>query len=280
MNVEVTIKKALSVGKRMVIFPSLAILIGLTLGFVILLDQFKIHLSIGLLVGFLSGFVVMKLYWNYSSKKWQLWAFSNVKNVHELKRKAIADRLINKNFILDNKKQLRDIELRKKITHIQKKFDSKKVFHDEFSIPKVTKIKASKVGKKILFVMSFFMLWCAIYGYLETKTELFYLIIAFAGGLLFLAIGIFALFHKVVLIRMDDTGVQLHQKEFIRWEEVQTCFVEKRLASDHYTYYIIFQLKTITVEFLISGLELYPEEIEKLAQIYWFRNKKKYLNRQ
>jgi hypothetical protein len=78
---------------------------------------------------------------------------------------------------------------------------------------------------------------------------------------------------------MDDTGVQLHQKEFIRWEEVQACFVEKRLVGDHYANYIVFQLKTVTVEFSINGLELSPQRIEKLAQIYWFRNKKKYLNR-
>ncbi len=279
MNVEVTIKEALSVGKRMVIFPSLAILIGFSFGFGIVLDQFKIHLSIGLFVGFLSGFVAMKLYWNYSSKKWQLWAFSNVKNVNELKRKAIENRLINKNFILDDKKQIRDNELRKKIAHIQKKFDSKEVFHDAFSIPKVTKIKASKIGETIPFILGFFMLGCVIYGYLEVKTASFYLIIAFAVALFFWAIGIFAIFHKVVLIRMDDTGVQLHQKEFIRWEEVLACFVEKRLVGDHYAYYIVFQLKTVTIEFSINGLELNPQRIEKLAQIYWFRNKKKYLNR-
>ena len=45
-------------------------------------------------VGFIVGFLLSWLVWSYFVVDWKVWAFENVRNVHELQRKAIEQRLI------------------------------------------------------------------------------------------------------------------------------------------------------------------------------------------
>lgn len=93
MNKGVTVDEAISKGHRMVNYPVFIIIIGV-IGLTIYLVLQKIIPTWCFPVGFILAFGFAWLMWSIMITKWRLWAFDNVRNVHELKKRAIQEKLI------------------------------------------------------------------------------------------------------------------------------------------------------------------------------------------
>ncbi|MFN0203348.1 MAG: hypothetical protein ACKVTZ_17610, partial [Bacteroidia bacterium] len=112
MNESVSVDEAIAKGHRMVNHP-IAII-----AFVIIVTYFFAYQQItdrfppwGIAVGFLPTIVLVVLlawlYWSIMITKWRLWAFENVRNVHELKKRAIQEKLIWPEDSVFNKTEIR-----------------------------------------------------------------------------------------------------------------------------------------------------------------------------
>src|SRR5690606_8381098 len=84
----------------------------------------------GIAVVFAIGFGFAWLYWSYFITKWKVWAFENVRNVHELKRKAIENSLIWRDDVFFEKTEIRNTSDKQKLNKLDQKFQQKDIFKE------------------------------------------------------------------------------------------------------------------------------------------------------
>lgn len=128
MSESVSVDKALSKGQYMVNYPVMVIMFA-TIGCCYYLIENKyIHdWTIGL--GFFACIALPWLYWSFMVTKWRLWAFEKVTDVHELKRRAIDEKLIWPDGSIVEKTEIRTSTDRAKLLQLNKRFtaDVKKI---------------------------------------------------------------------------------------------------------------------------------------------------------
>jgi hypothetical protein len=88
MTENVSVEKALNKGSlQLVLMPIIIIIaVGGLSGYLNHLNIFKTTETI---IAIFGGFVLGWYYWSYAVVNWKIWAFENVRNVHELKRKPL-----------------------------------------------------------------------------------------------------------------------------------------------------------------------------------------------
>jgi hypothetical protein len=75
------------------------------------------------------------LYWSFMITKWRIWAFENVRNVHELKKKAIEGKLIWKDGSFWGKTEIKMPADRDKLKMLETKFNQADIYTDDFTVP-------------------------------------------------------------------------------------------------------------------------------------------------
>ena len=163
----ITVNQAISKGQKWVNYPVFGIML---LGFGLTMYLMTIVKNVWIFpIGFVSTIALMWLWWSLVITKWRIWAFGNCRNVHELKRKAIEQKLIWDDNSWFNKTEIWSNEQRQKWIEIEKKFiqeDEFESIHDDGQIPNQTIIKNSEALNWIYGVM---ILGGLIFAYLELK---------------------------------------------------------------------------------------------------------------
>jgi hypothetical protein len=182
MITEISVSEALLKGKRTVHYPAIVILLLLAILSIILSFQKSIPIWLPI-VCLLLAFILPFIYWFVMITKWRLWAFDNVRNVHELKRRAISEGLIGEDGSIYEKLEIRSKEDKKKWSDILERFKNKDVFIDDFSIANETIIYYSK--NQIYFYIAFGLIAIATGMYLYLiKNDL-------KKGIVLLGVGLF-----------------------------------------------------------------------------------------
>ena len=205
--------------------------------------------------GILSTFVLMILWWSFMVNRWKLWAFERCRNVHELKRRAINEKLI-----LPDKSRLKwtaysTKQQRMKWESLEKKFeleDIPEAIADDGSIPHETEIYYSKV--------SMIVLWAIAIGFsgfslnLLMKGELL-------GGLLLIG-SVFLVYQayqkaqlKGTYLLLNSKGIKILDRPLIRWEAIQFAEATLKGTGKSRQWYLVidFEQKNIVQE---SRIEL------------------------
>jgi len=116
----VTIDEAIKKGHRMVTYPGMTIMFGL-MGVCYYLDKQKVVSTTTLVLGVIFSFIISWLYWSFMITKWKLWSFENVKDLDELKARAIQERLIWKDGSIFEKTEIRSKIEKEKLRKLQNK---------------------------------------------------------------------------------------------------------------------------------------------------------------
>jgi hypothetical protein len=127
MNTPISIDKAIAKGHIMINYPVVIIMWGTIAGCFYLGNQ-KIAPFWIIPMGFVLGFILAWLYWSIMITKWRLWAFENVCNVHELKERAVQEKLIWPDHSIFEKTEIRSASDKERWRLLQTKFDK----DDEF----------------------------------------------------------------------------------------------------------------------------------------------------
>jgi hypothetical protein len=168
MEETVSVDEAIKKGHRMVTFSSMFVMFG-TLGLSFFLGLQEILPFWIIPVGFGLSFVLAWLYWSVMITKWRLWAFENVRNVHELKKRAVQEKLIWADNSIFEKTEIRKSTDKEKWNSLQSKFKQEDKFNDDLTVPNETIIYFAK-GKNF-FEMAFGIV-CLFGGiYLLTMTD-------------------------------------------------------------------------------------------------------------
>lgn len=140
----VTVDEALSKGRKSINTPVLIIMFGLIVLSVYLVTA--LHISGWFAaVGILFAFVIAWLYWSFAITKWRLWAFENVRNVHELKNRAVKEKLIWPDGSFWERTEIRSADEKQRLLNLQGKFNSPDIFNDDHAVTNETVVYYSKI---------------------------------------------------------------------------------------------------------------------------------------
>lgn len=284
---EVSVGEALKRGQLMINVP--------ITGFMFLCIGLTIYLSINyaiywfIPIGFLLAFVLSWFYWSIMITKWRLWAFSNVRNVHELRQRAVEGKLIWQEGSIYEKTEIRSKKEREKWKNLQSKFDKTDIFYDDFTVGQETEVFVARDNKYlVILILSFYTL---IAGYLITTMILYGInIVIFILSLVFISIALIPHIKAFLKLKKIDTqakitlnsrGIKTISTEFYEWKDVKNeDVIMEDFGNDAY-FYLVYDFPSGSEYLSISEYDISPKKLKKLLKIYrgrYLANKSSYPN--
>ena len=231
MKKEITVDKAIKTGQLLVNLPSMIVMVAtLVLCFYLGIHNILPYWIIPL--GFFLAFIFSWFCWSILITKWRLWAFENVRNVHELKKKAIENKLIWNDGCIFEKTEIRSKSDKLKWAELQQKFKKNDIYYEDKSIPNSTHIYFSKLTNYTVMGLMLALLTQGIYLIVRTKNLM--------TGILFSLIGAYYSITKFrqasnsePQIIIDNNGIKTINTNFKKWNEITN---EKIIYEDSDTY--------------------------------------------
>ena len=262
------IEEAIARGRRVITKPSLAIfLIGhIGLPPLVIFLHFPFWLWPLALLLF---FVLAWLWWSIKSTCWKVWAFSRVRNVHELRKRAIAERLIFREGHFLNRTEIwRDAD-RLAWAALQPRFaipDDPHVEDDPKVLPE-TPIYFSKFKK---YRYLFFGLVACAFGLLAVFIVNFSVV-----GVPSLVIGAYiaysegkdALNHSPQ-ITISNAGIQITGFRFHNWPSITDEGVQLAFSRRGRHHYLEYRVDGRLLRWPINELDAEPEQVRHLLRVY------------
>lgn len=225
-------------------------------------------------VGISLGLLAPWILWSVRITKWKVWAFSCVRNVHELKKRAIKEKLMWNDNSFFNKTEIWNPADKEQWTMLQGKFDQKDefIFEDDVAVPAETIIYYSKKSNLIEMVVMIAMFGVGIYFIMDDE----YLL---GGGLA--VIGAFMAFREyrqatntTPQIILNKEGIQTISTEFVGWTNIEDEDVEQEHTRNTTTTYLRYNYPGGSENLKIDDYEIGPTELKRLLKIYKGRNLK------
>lgn len=277
MNEIVTVDDSISRGHRMVNYPVFIIMVG-TIGLMIYLGSQKLIPSWGFPIGFVLAFGLTWLWWSFMITKWRIWAFDNVRNVHELKKRAIQEKLIWADNSIFEKTEIRTRTDKEKLISLQYKFKQDDLFQDDLTIQNETIIYYSKGGNFVEMIFMFLLVGVGIY--LLVKTDSYIL-----GSVLTL-LGTYQSFKEYKeatniepQIILNEKGIKTINTDFYSWNEIENEEVISQGSGKNTHYYLTYDYPDGAEHLQIDDYETNQRDLNKLLILYRGRSKKKTTNR-
>lgn len=271
----VSVEEAINKGKRMIRLPMYGILFAGALVCTLAPVYFSrpSFIPFGILASVIAAFIHRSI----AVAKWRLWAFENVRNIHELKHQAILLK-----FMVDDNSILKTFEInsghdQEKWERIQEKFKLPDIFTDDLSIPSETNIYNSKFGN--LFMLPFFVILmglsiCLVFIQPTLPFMLFSILLLLLFGWLSRML-IKRAFDKTPKLILSNEGISTAKTPFYKWAEITD---EKTISKDGIKTtidYLIYNCPDGIIQTELTPLATSSSKIDKLIRIYRGRNNNK-----
>ncbi|KAF2330279.1 hypothetical protein [Flavobacterium daemonense] len=263
MTETVTVEQALSKGRWQLKHLPMIVTFGV-IGGGIYLFYLKIFdgwiIPVGFALGFLSGWLV----WSYFVNQWKIWAYENVRNVHELQRKAVEEKLIWESGSWFEKTEFKDYQQKQKLKQLEKKFLEKDVFKDDISVPKETVVYNSRIIILFSLLLGLGMLVLGIYLLYD---EHYF-------GLFFVGISLYSAYTQIKKLRdkspqiiFNAEGIKLKDENLVKWKNIRNDRVFTEIRGKNSTTYLAFNNEKID----IGELDIKTQDLEKMLHVYRVR---------
>lgn len=268
MRENVTVQQALSKGKIKLVYLPLLLLLS-SIGIGVYLKSVELYSGWAIGISVAVGFLLSWLAWSYFVVEWKVWAFENVRNVHELKRKAIEQRLIWNDDSWFNKTEIVSYEQKQKLKLLEKKFLEKDVYHDDISVPKETAIYFSKTTMVIEFIVGVFMIGSGLFFYWTDSSGFYWMILPLIGIYSFYSC-LKKYLDKSPQIIINSEGIKLKNTSLTAWNQVYNDRVFNESHGKHSTNYLSYNSEKISID----NLDIKFDKLENLLQVYRVRFEK------
>ncbi len=277
MRQEISVNEAISRGHLMVNVPVFICIIGIPALSFYLSNQNLIP-KWGIGIGFVLGFVIAWLVWSFMITKWRIWAFGNVRNVHELKKRAIQEKLIWNDGNVFEKTEIRTLEDKKELKKLEKKFVKEDIYREDNSIPPKTIIKFSKSLGIFELIISILIIAVGIY-FISKGTNRNYVL----GGIMSL-IGIYnsikelrKILNNKPQIIINNRGIETITTEFKNWTNIKSEeVIQEGYGKSAKSYLTYWYDDEIFEKIEIDKLDITHQQLENIIRTYRIRNNKNY----
>ncbi len=277
MRQEISVNKAITRGHLIVNIPVFICIIGIPVLSIYLSNQNLIP-KWGIVIGFLVGFVVAWSAWSFMITKWRIWAFENVRNVHELKKRAIQEKLIWNDGNIFEKTEIRTLEDKEELKKLEKKFEKEDVYKEDYSIPPKTIIHYSKSLGAFELIISILIIGVGIY-FISKGTNKNYVL----GGIMSL-IGIYSSIKELRKFRdnkpqiiIDNKGIETITTEFKNWSDIEREeVIQEGYGKSAKSYLTYWYDNEIFEKVEIDKLDINHQQLENIIRTYRIRNNKNY----
>lgn len=277
MREQITVDKAIKRGHIIVNVPVFIVIIGCP-ALALYLSKQNLIPGWGIGIAFLLGFVLAWLIWSFMITKWRIWAFENVRNVHELKKRAIQEKLIWNDGNIFEKTEIRNTEDKSKLKKLEKKFEQEDEFREDYSLPPKVEIHYSKAYNYVELGVSILITGVGIYFFTKGETKQYILVTIMTGIGLYSTIKEFrkALDTKPKII-IDSKGIQTKNVEFKNWKNIENEEVVQEGYGKSAKSYLTYFYDEDTFEKIdIDSLNVTHGELENIIRTYRIRNNKNY----
>jgi hypothetical protein len=272
MNEIVSVDEAIAKGHRMVTYPVMVIMFGV-LGLCVYLGIQEILPFWIIPVGFVFAFVLAWLSWSVMITKWRLWAFENVRNVHELKKRAIQEKLIWADNSIFEKTEIRSLVAQEKWNSLQNKFNKKDVFIDDASIPSETIIYYLKWKAYVQMFIMFGCLAAVFYLFIIKDNYIIGAIVSIVGVYFGYKEYSEALRNEPQII-INDTGISTSSTVFQKWADIENEEVIREGVGNSTRYFLTYDYPGGTEHLQIDDFDTDQKSLNKLLMLYRGRSRK------
>jgi len=269
---KLTIDKAISKGHQMVNYP--------VIGILIIGPIFSVFLAAYYQTGWFHFGIVLSIlgawfYWSAMITKWRIFAFGNCRNVHELKRRAINEKLIWPDGSWFEKTEIRSFLHKEKLKQIQKKFkiqDELELYDDDGSIPQESIIYYSKVSLRTLWGLGLIMFGVALYWIIFDNLLYGCFILIPALYILYEADNKSKIKDPYIII--NSKGIKLLNSRFISWKNIDEVNRELKGSGKNSKWLLRIWVrdtnknKVYCEEIAISDLDLPTKKILRRVNIH------------
>jgi hypothetical protein len=236
MKYSVTVDQAIARGKWLCVFlPAIFFFMPLGAGLAgYYFDKNWWYIGIGVA----AGIVLSWLSWSCTVVRWKLWAYTNVRNVHELQKRAIEDRIIWPDGNFFNRTEIKTREQRYALDQLEARFRERDVFNDDAAVPLETYVYISKGQMYFNAALGVFFIGLGIYLYTgaETLKEKLYTYVAPLVGVYLLFVAVKGLRNTKPVLVLSDEGIRLQGKGLRQWHEIYNEGVVKKNKEDVLVY--------------------------------------------
>lgn len=278
MRQKISVNKAISRGHLIVNTPVFVCIIGIpSLSFYLSNQNLIPKWGIG--IGFILGFVFAWFVWSFMITKWRIWAFKNVRNVHELKKRAIQEKLIWNDGNIFEKTEIRTFEDKEELKKLEKKFEEEDVYREDYSLPPKTTIYYSKSLGTFELIISILIIGIGVYLITIERTNKNYVL----GGLMGL-IGIYRCIKELrkflnnkPQIVIDNKGIETITTEFKDWSNIENEeVIQEGYGKSAKSYLTYWYDDKIFEKVEIAPLDITYQQLENIIRTYRIRNNKNY----
>jgi hypothetical protein len=270
---KISVESAIRKGQRNITYPSLLIMV--TIQTIIVYFAIQNYITKWQIVlGVILSIALAWLYWSLTITKWRIWSLENVRNIHDLKQKAIQYKLIWSDGSIFEKTEFKTNLQILKLTTLNEKFNRKDIiepFIDDLSIPKETIIYYSKIKNYIEMGIILIGVFGGFYSF--TKPNGF-----FWGIGLILVCGYFAYLefkeatNSKPQIKLNENGIVTRSTKFYSWNQIKNEKVTIDYFGQNVNFYLTYDYSGGTEKFLINELRIKHNYLQKLLKIYRGRN--------
>ncbi len=224
----------------------------------------KIHPAIGLISGVLLGGGLGLLYSGIMTTKWRIWAFSSVDNLHELKRAAITEQLINEDNSWQEKLEIRSESDKALLAAIQNRLEEERSFIDDLGVANQTLIFNSYIewnlGGWFLIVLG------VVTGYLISWFTLIILIPAI--GILYKGYTRSRTDIGKAVITINNKGIGTFSADFHTWSEIENEKVTYISTGRNGYYQFTYDYPGGSENISLNFIKVKPSQLNHLLYIY------------
>jgi hypothetical protein len=275
MYYPVTVDKALKRGQLTVNVPTAALIIG---GLILstYLGATDIIAPAFMAIGLVLSFILPYLYWSVMITQWRLWAFENVRNVHELKRRAIRGQLIWPDSSFFERTEIRTSAQKAKWLLLQDRFKANDIFEEDYSLPAETGVYFSKKNAIGMLVMGPLFLAGATYFYFAQESDFLIGMMVISAGYVVIK-GFKQLKNREPQITLSDDGIETANAPFYSWGDVVNAEtkVDHNYIDNSAKTYLKYDSPAGEREIEINEFDINASELDRLISIYRGRYEKK-----
>jgi len=272
VNKNISVKQAIIRGQLMVNVPAFICLLCAPLAMFYVVHLFNLPEWLGI-TGVFLGVILAWISWSVLITKWRIWAFTNVRNVHALKKEAIRSMLIWEDGTSFEKTEYRSKKDKLILKRLDKKFLQKDLIYEDPKVPQETKIYFSITSA--FFIVLFLSTGVTSGAYLmfeEKNTDFVIGLIMFTICLFILTQAFKKLINRKPQLIINNKGITLSNNTFVSWSEIYELEILREgfgNSAQHYLKFCDSNYNYSKIE--IDSFNLSIRKLENNLQTYQIR---------